>query len=109
MRKIIGGLAAAVAAVGIAAPAQAFNNSHSPRFPLLAHLQQLGYLSDPADDALNVRAGQWICQILYAGHPVNDVQTALEAILTPKGYTLDQADGLVNYAHADLCPHAGKQ
>jgi hypothetical protein len=89
-------------------PANAFYDGTSPRVPFLAHVHALGFSSDPVYDAVYVRTGHNVCRTIQSGYTVTSVQSTVETELAPKGYTTAEADGLVTYAHNDLCPNAGR-
>lgn len=86
--------------------AQAFYDGTSPRPVFLAHIHTLRFPEIAASDDASVAYGYKVCRAIEALYPVTTVQTEVENTLTPKGYTVNEADGFVTYAHTDLCPRA---
>lgn len=87
---------AAGAAIAIAAPAQADEGS------FIAHVHALGF-NAPAGDHILIDAGNGLCDALNRGASLGMVQAVAENQLTPKGYTISDADRFVAYSISDLC------
>jgi hypothetical protein len=93
-----------IAGIACAAPAQADATAY------LNHLHNVGIHDVEGGDAALLRVGQKLCnQMSYGVPPADLVGMALrrsDAVLGANGLTPDQADALVGYALADLCPDA---
>jgi hypothetical protein len=97
-------LASSVLASGTA---QAFYDGTSPRVPFLTHVHALRFVGAHGDEDL-VSMGYEVCHAIKTGHSVPEMTGMAETTLAPKGYTVSEADGFVNYAINDLCPNAGR-
>lgn len=93
-----------VAAVAWAGPARADAATY------LNHLHNVGIHDVDGGDAALLQVGQKLCnQITYGASPAELVGIALQRsddTLGANGLTPDQANDLIGYAVADLCPNA---
>lgn len=93
-----------ISALVWAAPAQADATTY------LNHLHNVGIHDVDGGDAALLQVGQKLCnQITYGASPAELVGIALQRsddTLGANGLTPDQANELVGYAVADLCPNA---
>lgn len=93
-----------IAGLAWAAPAQADDTTY------LTHLHNAGIHDVEGGDTALLRVGHKLCnQMSYGVPPADLAGMALrrsDAVLGDNGLTPDQADALVGYAIADLCPDA---
>lgn len=93
-----------IAGLAWAAPA------HADATTYLNHLHNVGIHDVDGGDAALLQVGQKLCnQMTYGASPAELVGIALQRSddsLGANGLTPDQANALVDYALADLCPNA---
>lgn len=87
--------------------ASAFTNGESPTAVFLGHVHALGFQGGANGDRDLVSVGHATCHAVETGSSVASVQHLAEITLTPKGFSVSDADAFVTYSIADLCPHAG--
>jgi hypothetical protein len=98
---LIGGALITASLLGAGtASADATTDSHAA---FIEHVKALGFDGGAKGDTSLVEAGTKLCDAMDNGVSLAMVQALAENTLTPKGYSISDADRFVAYVVSDLC------